>query len=153
MKVVTRKRSLTRTRMKSGKPLPRMPFPQARYLTRKERIALKAYKDYLLAKLPDQIERIVLFGSKARGDSTRDSDIDLLVAINGKSVVGLGSLDPRWHAIVDPTFDFLMDYGIYISPTVMHIGETKRWTPLLAHVRRDGIELWRRKKKSQLTLD
>lgn len=126
-----------------------LPFPQARYLTRKERAALKAYQDYLLEKLPDQIERIVLFGSKARGDSTRDSDVDLLVAINGKPIEGLGACDPRWQTIVDPTFDFLMDYGVYLSPTVMHVEKTKEWTPLLAHIRKDGIVLWRCIKKSK----
>lgn len=126
----------------------RLPFPQARHLTRKERIALKAYKDYLLAKLPEQIERIVLFGSKARGDSRHWSDVDLLVAVSGPPIIGLGSLDPRWHAIVDPTFDFLMDYDVYISPTVMHVEETRKWSPLLAHIRKEGVELWRRRKKA-----
>lgn len=124
-------------------------FPQARYLTRKERVALKAYQDYLLAALPDQIERIVLFGSKARGDSTRDSDVDLLVAINGKPIEGLGACDSRWQTIVDPIFDFLMDYGVYLSPTVMHVEKTKEWTPLLEHIRKDGIELWRCAKKTK----
>jgi hypothetical protein len=125
-------------------------FPQARYLTRKERVALKAYKDYLLEKLPDQIERIVLFGSKARGDSTRHSDVDLLVVVKDKPVTNWGLLEPRWFAVVDPTFDFLMNYGVYLSPTVMCLDETKQWTPLLAHVREEGVELWRRRKKNRL---
>lgn len=132
---------------KSRAPRPVL-FPQARYLTRKERVALKAYQDYLLAALPDQIERIVLFGSKARGDSARDSDVDLLVAIKGAPIKGLGACDSRWQTIVDPTFDFLMEYGVYLSPTVMHIERTKEWTPLLAHIRKDGVELWRCTKKS-----
>ncbi len=122
-------------------------FPQARYLTRKERIALKAYKDYLLEKLPDEIERIVLFGSKARGDSARDSDVDLFINVSGPPIEGLGSLDPRWRAIVEPTFDFLMEYEVYISPTVMHMERTKEWTPLLAHIQKEGILLWQRRKK------
>lgn len=128
-----------------------LPFPQARHLTRKERIALKAYQDYLLEKLPDQIERIVLFGSKARGDSQRDSDVDLLVNVNGPPIEGLGSLDTRWRAIVEPTFDFLMDYGVYISPTVMHVERVKEWTPLLAHIQKDGVLLWQRRKKKALS--
>lgn len=128
-----------------------LPFPQARYLSRKERIALKAYQDYLLEKLPDQIERIVLFGSKARGDSAPDSDVDLLVNISGPPIEGLGSLDPRWRAIVEPTFDFLMDYQVYISPTVMHMERTNEWTPLLAHIQQDGVLLWQRHKKRALS--
>jgi len=128
-----------------------LPFPQAKHLTRKERIALKAYRDYLLEKLPDQIERIVLFGSKARGDSTIDSDVDLMINVSGPPMDGLGSLDARWRAIVDPVFDFLMDYDVYFSPTVIHVDRSKEWTPLSAHIQKDGVLLWQRRKKKVLS--
>ena len=132
------------TRSTKSRTPSKLLFPQARHLTRQERVALKAYQDYLLAALPDQIERIVLFGSKARGDSARDSDIDLLVVVGGEKPKTAWGLDePRWFAIVDCTFDFLMKYGVYIAPTVMHAEETRGWTPLMAKVRKEGTELWR----------
>ncbi|MEW5718491.1 MAG: nucleotidyltransferase domain-containing protein [Chloroflexota bacterium] len=128
---------------KSRTPRPVL-FPQARYLTRKERVALKAYQDYLLARLPDQIERIVLFGSKARGDSRRDSDVDLLVVLGGEKPKTAWGLDePRWFTIVDCTFDFLMQYDVYIAPTVMHSEEMRDEVPLIADIRKEGTELWR----------
>ena len=40
---------------------------------------LNEYKDLLLAELPGQIERIILFGSYARGDARAESDVDVMV--------------------------------------------------------------------------
>ena len=40
---------------------------------------LDEYKDMLLAELPGQIERIILFGSYARGDARPESDVDVMV--------------------------------------------------------------------------
>ncbi len=118
-------------------------FPQARHLTRKERVALEAYKNYLLEKLPNQIERIVLFGSKARGDGTPDSDVDLLIVINGERILSKLQ-DPRWATIVHGTEALDFEYGLYITPIVRHVSEVKDWTPLLDHVHKEGVELWHR---------
>lgn len=52
---------------------------------------LKAYASYFVAYLLDnmkyleEIERIVLFGSVARGDSTKESDIDLFIEVKKKT--------------------------------------------------------------------
>jgi hypothetical protein len=40
-----------------------------------------------------------------------------------------------------------MDHDVYISPTVMQVDQMKSWTPLLAHVQKDGVELWRKRNK------
>ena len=43
-------------------------------LTAREQQTLRAYQEFLLQRVPNQIERLVLFGSKARGDDRPDSD-------------------------------------------------------------------------------
>ena len=43
---------------------------------------LTRYRDALLARFPDQLQRLILFGSQARGDATAGSDIDVLVVVN-----------------------------------------------------------------------
>lgn len=40
------------------------------------------YRDLVLAALPGRIERIVLFGSRARGDHTEHSDWDMAVYLD-----------------------------------------------------------------------
>ncbi len=56
----------------------------------------------------DKIEKIVLFGSYARGDYEEESDIDVLI-------VGDISLDE----LIDISYPLLLKYGVYISPQVM----------------------------------
>ncbi|MBI4671654.1 MAG: HEPN domain-containing protein [Chloroflexi bacterium] len=138
MKTVTRPRVRQTPRSGAqGKVKARRLFPQARHLTPSERRALNAFKDFWLKKLPGQIERIVLYGSKARGDSTPDSDLDVLVVVNGNPASG--------RRLDAPGFDLLMKYGAFIQSVWMSVEETQHWTPLLDSIWKEGIELWRRR--------
>ncbi|HFD39468.1 MAG TPA: nucleotidyltransferase domain-containing protein [Anaerolineae bacterium] len=116
----------------------------------KERRAVQDYQRWLLAKFPQQIERIVLFGSRARGDARPGADVDLLIVLRGNAqpvgsgFYALGATDPLWRDAVGRTFDLLLEYGVEISPTILHENEYRESTPLLAHVRQEGVELWKR---------
>ncbi len=115
-----------------------------------EQQALNEYRDFLLQRFLQQVERLVLFGSKARGDSVVGSDIDVLVVLRKKTeptkegFYPFGSADPTWREIVGVTFDLLTKYNVNISPTVVGINEYEEYSPLMAHVEKEGIELWRR---------
>jgi predicted nucleotidyltransferase len=50
-------------------------------LTSEEQTWLDTYRQALAKQLPDLIEEIIIFGSKARGDAGPDSDLDLLVIL------------------------------------------------------------------------
>jgi len=52
-------------------------------LTAVEKAALDEYHTRLVPQFPKQVLRLVLFGSKARGDAKSDSDIDVLVIVRG----------------------------------------------------------------------
>lgn len=58
-----------------------MPLPNLKHLTLAEQQALTEFRRELLDRFNGLIQTIVLFGSKARGDDTVDSDIDLLVVV------------------------------------------------------------------------
>ena len=119
-------------------------------LDENERQALSEYKDSLLRRFPQQVERLILFGSKARGDSVTDSDIDILVILRKRTEPTkegfhpFGSADPTWREIVGTTFDLLMKYNVNISPTVIGINEYEEHSPLMAHIKKEGVELWKR---------
>ena len=119
-------------------------------LDENERQALSEYKDFLLRRFPQQVERLILFGSKARGDSVASSDTDVLVVLRKRTdptkegFYPFGSADPTWREIVGTTFDLLMKYNVNISPTVMGINEYEKHSPLMAHIKKEGVELWRR---------
>ena len=51
-------------------------------LSDNEKLILNSFKNEVYNKYPDEIIKIILFGSKARGDARDNSDIDILVIIN-----------------------------------------------------------------------
>ena len=108
-------------------------------LINKEKLAVEEFKELLLKTFPERIDRIIIFGSKARGESTSSSDIDLLVVLtkNGKRIA-------RKIAIL--THHPIAEYMVDISPIVVDERFFKKWSPLLEHINRDGVVIWTNKK-------
>ena len=50
-------------------------------LTENEKKALKLFKEQLLAEFGERVDSTQLFGSKARGDAAKHSDVDVLVVL------------------------------------------------------------------------
>lgn len=105
----------------------------------KSKPRLRALK--LAAKVRDQLTgelgqpvRVILFGSQARGNSTRFSDIDLFVV--------LPSLDDRMRLLVSRiTWEVGFEAGKIISaiPTTPEKMEQNRFLPLYRNVEKEGI--------------
>jgi predicted nucleotidyltransferase len=84
----------------------------------------------------DRIERVVLFGSRARGDATSDSDYDVAVFLN--------NLEDRWQEadrISDIETDILYDLGAFIHAMPYRSGSYLERTPLMHELRREGVDL------------
>jgi len=82
-----------------------------------------------------RLERMILYGSHARGDAESGSDIDVLVVLKGS--VNSGEEISRTGAIIT---EFSLDYGEVIS--CVFIGAEQfvhRNGPLLRNVRKEGI--------------
>ncbi len=112
--------------------------------------ALDKYKEALLKHCPGQIERLILFGSQARGEAMAESDIDVLVVVNWETERLPGGFyaapfsDPRWKAIVNLAYDISLDFGIRISALVMSEQQFQTRSPLLNQIRKEGVEIWTR---------
>ncbi len=50
-------------------------------LTQKEKKIVEIFKSKIEQKYPGRISDVIVYGSKARGDATENSDIDVLVTI------------------------------------------------------------------------
>ena len=82
-----------------------------------------------------KLKNIILYGSWARGDATDESDIDLLIVLEGKVTPGK-EIDKMINIITEIN----LKHGVLIS--VYPISEEDYSTvnsPLLINVRREGI--------------
>jgi hypothetical protein len=88
------------------------------------------------AKYGDRIERIILFGSVARGDYREDSDVDLLV-VTGSDRMSLQS-DLAQEAV-----DVLLGDEVVVSPLVVSAEEAARLprTALGRELAREGLAI------------
>lgn len=97
---------------------------------------LKRFRAALDALYGDRIERVVLFGSRARGDATEDSDYDVAVFLRGFA--------DRWQEIdriVPLVTDILYEDGEVIQALPCPAGAYEDRTSLMREIRRDGIDL------------
>jgi len=79
--------------------------------------AVDSFVEELFDRYPERIRQMVLFGSKARGDSGTWSDIDILIVVD----------DDDWrfqHAISNVASNVSLEYDVLIGSRV--IGE-ERW--------------------------
>jgi predicted nucleotidyltransferase len=84
----------------------------------------------------DRLDRVVLFGSRARGDAREDSDYDVAVFIK--------DLGPFWGEVdrlVDVETDLLYDTGAVINSMPYRAGAYQDRTSLMREIRREGVDL------------
>lgn len=83
----------------------------------------------------DRVERIVLFGSRARGDAGEDSDFDVAVFLRG--------MTDYWAEIdrlADMGTEILYDKGKLVHAMPYRAGSYSERTPLMHEIRTDGID-------------
>ena len=126
------------------------------YLTDNERKALFELKEKITEKYPGA--KLILYGSKARGDYNRDSDIDLLIVIDDNykidKDISFEELRSRYFMRVsrdirekildiivnielkyDIFIDWQIEYGSYLNTRVAGI------EPWYQNINREGVEL------------
>jgi predicted nucleotidyltransferase len=84
----------------------------------------------------DRIERVVLFGSRARGDAGDDSDYDVAVF--------LSDLTDRWRELdrlAELRADFLAEADVFIDAKPYPAGAYRDRTTLMREIRREGVDL------------
>ena len=82
-----------------------------------------------------RLDRVILYGSRARGDHRPDSDYDVAVFIRSPA--------SRWDELgrlATVTTEFLLE-GRFISAKPFAAEEYWEQSPLMRDIRRDGVEL------------
>jgi predicted nucleotidyltransferase len=108
-------------------------------VTKKENKALQSFIQRLQDELGQQIVQIILFGSKARGNSAADSDVDVLILAKNED-------RQLQKAISKISSQIDLDYDILLNSLLI---AEKRWTQmskerfsLCRNVERDGVLLY-----------
>lgn len=97
---------------------------------------LHRFRAALDAAYGDRIERVVLFGSRARGDARPDSDYDVAIFLRDFDDFGRES---RELAVIET--DILYEDGALVGSFPFRAGSYTDRTSFMAEVRRDGIDL------------
>ena len=97
---------------------------------------LKRFRAALDELYGERIERVVLFGSRARGDAHEASDYDVAVFLK--------DLTDRWEEvdrIVPVVTDILYEDGAFIHAMPYRAGAYRDRTSLMREIRREGVDL------------
>jgi len=89
------------------------------YLSEKEKRVIESFVKDLRTNLGDQIVSIRLFGSKARNDFDKESDIDILVLIKKKN-------EGIRKKVAEILTDYLLEYDLPLSPVLYDLYEYEK---------------------------
>jgi predicted nucleotidyltransferase len=84
----------------------------------------------------ERLERVVLFGSRARGDANEESDYDVAVFLK--------DLTDRWRELdrlAALRADFLEEADVFIDAKPYPAGGYRDRTTLMREIRREGVDL------------
>jgi predicted nucleotidyltransferase len=100
---------------------------------------LKHFRAVVAKTYGDRLERVILYGSRARGDAQPDSDYDIAVFLHE-----VNDLNARWtemDRLADISTALLEETGEFVHAMAYRAGSYNERTPLMHEIRREGIDL------------
>jgi uncharacterized protein len=96
---------------------------------------LAQLRQYIEQCYGDRFKHLILFGSQARNEATSDSDIDVMLVLDG-----IENTSAAYDRLSQFVADLCLEHDVLISCVLIpdDIFQT-RATPLLLNVRREGI--------------
>lgn len=85
-----------------------------------------------------ELSKVIIYGSYARGDYTKDSDVDVMILVKTPEE----EIRKYTDQVADCAFEYLMKYGIDISPVIRNEAHFNYWAddlPYYRNVREEGV--------------
>lgn len=125
----------------------RHPKPDCRDLDEQTKYAINLFMSELRAANIPGLSRVLLYGSRARGDHDRWSDVDLAVVLDGgdpggdaRSAMNDRLADHSWNIAVDTDYRFQVVASVIREEDLSH--PEKRANPVFyRNVLADGVEI------------
>ena len=86
----------------------------------------------------DSLKKVVVYGSYARGDYQKNSDIDIMILVKANDE----EIKKKFNSVCDLAFDYELEYGIVISPLVKNEEHFLKWSdalPFYRTVKMEGV--------------
>lgn len=86
----------------------------------------------------DSLKKVVVYGSYARGDYQKNSDIDIMILVD----VSDAEIKKKFNSVCDLAFDYELEYGVVISPLVKNEAHFMKWSealPFYRNVKQEGV--------------
>jgi uncharacterized protein (UPF0332 family)/predicted nucleotidyltransferase len=110
---------------------------QTPYLVNEEREALARFLARLESECGDAIRRVILYGSKARGDADAESDTDLLVVATDKdAATRVYQVEANFKS------ESYTPISVLVATEEGYRNLQYLKLPIYVNIRRDGVELW-----------
>ena len=95
---------------------------------------LRFFKDAVADTFGPRLRQVLLFGSRARGDATDESDYDLLVVLDEVDSTATNYID-------EVVGQALLVYGAVLSAFPISEGDRirRKYSPLLINVAKEGV--------------
>ncbi|MCM1179271.1 MAG: nucleotidyltransferase domain-containing protein [Clostridium sp.] len=90
--------------------------------------------------LGNDLSKVILYGSYARGDFGESSDVDVMILVK----ISPELIEKVEESIFDLAFDIEMEHGIHISPIIKNEEQFEYWAdvlPFYRNVRNEGVEI------------
>lgn len=88
----------------------------------------------------DSLKRVVVYGSYARGDYQKNSDIDIMILVDASD----DEIKKKFNSVCDLAFDYELEYGVVISPLVKNEVHFMKWSetlPFYRNVKQEGVTI------------
>lgn len=102
---------------------------------------LQQYVNEIQKIYGSHLKRVILYGSYARGDFRKDSDVDIMILLDISDIEAKAYFD----RLVDITFDFNMEHDLDIKPIAKSEAHFRKWVvnyPFYANINKEGVMLY-----------